>query len=137
MGILSLKLRIMVLWIFMAASITAEVSLYLYHNGQIQSLISGEAGITSGNLVLWSIRWLIPFVLAFLTVSLLDRANRILNIVFGAIIVIFNIFQFVMRLVTGEYMPAFLIIIIASSIVASILILLYSLRWPKYEDQTK
>ena len=137
MKILSLKLRIMVLWIFMAASITAEVSLYLYHKGQIQSLISGEAGITSGNLVLWSIRWLIPFVLAFLTVSLLDRANRILNIVFGVIIVIFNIFQFVMRLVTGEYMPAFLIIIIASSIVASILILLYSLRWPKYEDQTK
>ncbi|MDD5622240.1 MAG: hypothetical protein PHQ09_03630 [Actinomycetota bacterium] len=134
MKILSLKLRIMVLWIFMAASITAEVSLYLYHKGQIESLISGEAGITSSNLVLWTIRWLIPFVLAFLTVSLLDKANRILNIVFGAIIVVFNIFQFVMRLIAGQYMPAFLIIIIVSSIIASILILLYAARWPKYGD---
>jgi hypothetical protein len=137
MKILSLKLRILVLWIFMAASITAEVSLYLYEKGQIESLISGEAGITSGDLGIWTIRWLIPFVLAFLTVSLLNKANRILNIVFGAIIFVFNIFQFVMRLVVGQYMPAFLIIIIASSIVASILILLYAARWPKYEDQTK
>ena len=134
MKILSLKLRIMVLWIFMAASITAEVSLYLYHKGQIESLISGEAGITSGNLVLWTIRWLIPFILAFLTVSLLNKANRILNIIFGAIILIFNIFQFVMRLITGQYMPAFLIIIIASSIIASILILIYALVWPRYEE---
>ena len=134
MKILSLKLRIMVLWIFMAASITAEVSLYLYHKGQIEGLISGEAGITSGNLVLWTIRWLIPFILAFFTLILTDKTSRILNIVFGAIIVVFNIFQFVMRLVTGEYMPAFLIIIIVSSIVASILILIYAVVWPRYAE---
>ena len=134
MKILSLKLRIMVLWIFMAASITAEVSLYLYNKGQIESLMSGEAGITSGNLVLWTIRWLIPFVLAFFIVSLSDKANRILNIVFGAIIAVFNIFQFVMRLATGEYMPAFLIMIIVASIVASILILIYAIVWPRYEE---
>lgn len=134
MKILLLKLRIMVLWIFMAASITAEVSLYLYHKGQIESLISGEAGISSGNLVLWTTRWLIPFLLAFFTVSLSDNVNRIINIVFGAIIVIFNIFQFVMRIVTEQYMPAFLILIITSSIVASILILIYAAVWPRYKE---
>lgn len=134
MKILSLKLRIMVLWIFMAASITAEVSLYLYHKGQIEGIISGEAGITSANLVLWTIRWLIPFVLALLTISLADKASRILNIVFGVIIVVFNIFQFVMRFATGEYMPAFLVMIIVLSIVASILILIYAAVWPRYKE---
>lgn len=133
MKISSLKLKILVLWIFMAASITAEISLYLYEKGQIESLMTGEAGITSGHLILWTCRWLIPFVLAFLTVSLAGKANRIANIVFGAIFVVFNIFQFVMRLATGQYMPAFLIIIILSSIIASVLILLYAIRWPKYE----
>jgi hypothetical protein len=47
MQVFTLKMRIVVLWIFMAASITAEVALYLYEKGQIESLISGEAAITS------------------------------------------------------------------------------------------
>ena len=126
-------MRIVVLWIFMAASITAEVALYLYEKGQIESLISGEAAITSGNLVLWTCRWLIPFILAFLTFTLNDKASRITNIVLGAIFVVFNIFQFVMRIITGVALPAFLIIIIFSSIVASVLILFYAIRWPKYK----
>ncbi len=133
MKILTLQVRILVLWIFMAASITAEVSLYLYEKGQIESLISGEAVITPGNLILWTCRWLIPFVLAFLTISLIGKANRITNIVSGAIFLIFNIFQFVMRLAIGQYMPAFLIIIILSSIIASAMILFYAIRWPRYE----
>ena len=133
MKILNLKTRILVLWVFMAASITAEVALYLYEKGQIENIISGEAGITSGNLVLWTCRWLIPFVLAFLTVSLGDKANRITNLVLGAIFTVFNIFQFIMRLATGQELPAFLIIIIISSIVASVLILWYAIRWPKYK----
>jgi hypothetical protein len=118
----------------MAASITAEIALYLYEKGQIENIISGEAGITSGNLVLWTCRWLIPFVLAFLTISLCNKVNRMVNIVLGAIFTVFNIFQFVMRLATGQELPAFLIIIIISSIVASVLILWYAIRWPKYKD---
>ena len=135
MKILSLKMRILVLWIFMAASITAEVALYLYEKGQIEKIISGEAGNTSGDIVIWTCRWLIPFVLAFLTVSLLsNKANRIMNLVLGAIFVIFNIFQFVMRLALGQYLPPFLIIIILSSFVVSVMILYYAIRWPKYEE---
>lgn len=134
MQVFTLKMRIVVLWIFMAASITAEVALYLYEKGQIESLISGEAAITSCNLVLWTWRWLIPFILAFLTVTLNDKASRIINIVLGAIFIAFNIFQFVMRIITGVALPVFLIIIILSSIVASVLILFYAIRWPKYEQ---
>lgn len=134
MKILNLKIRIIVLWLFMAASITAEIALYLYEKGQIENIISGKAGITSGNLVLWTCRWLIPFVLAFLTVSLGNKANRITNLVLGAIFTVFNIFQFIMRLATGQELPAFLIIIILSSIIASVLILWYAIRWPKYKD---
>ena len=134
MKILNLKIRILVLWIFMGASITAEVAMYLYEKGQIENIISGEAGITSGNLVLWTCRWLIPFVLAVLTVSLGDKANRMTNLVVGTIFTVFNIFQFIMRLATGQELPAFLIIIILSSIVASVLILWYAIRWSKYVE---
>lgn len=134
MKILTLKMRILVLWIFMAASITAEIALYLYEKGQIEKIISGEMAISSSNLVLWTCRWLIPFVLAFLTVSLKDKASRITNLVLGAIFLVFNIFQFIMRLATGQDLPSFLIIIIASSIIASVLILWYAIRWPRYVE---
>ena len=137
MKILTLRIRILVLWIFMAASITAEVAIYVYERGQVEKLLSGEASNTSGDILIWTCRWLIPFVLAFLTVSLSNKACRMTNLVLGAIFVVFNIFQFVMRLALGQYLPPFLIIIILSSIVASVLILWYAIRWPKYEEKIK
>jgi hypothetical protein len=133
MKILTLRIRIIVLWIFMAASITTEVALYVYEKGQIEKMISGEAGNSSGDILIWTCRWLIPFVLAFLTVSLSNKACRITNLVLGAIFIVFNIFQFVMRLALGQYLPPFLIVIIISSIVVSVLILWYAIRWPRYE----
>lgn len=132
MKILTLKMRISVLWIFMAVSITAESVFYLYEKGQIENIISGEMAISSSNLVVWTCRWLIPFVLAFLTVSLKDKASRIINLVLGAIFVVFNIFQIVMRAATEQALPPFLIVIIVSSIIASALILWYAIRWPGY-----
>ena len=134
MTILTLKIRIMVLWIFTAVSITAETALYLYEKGWIQEVMSGDADISPGTLVLWTCRWLIPFVLAFLTIYLKDKASRITNLIFGAIFLVFNIFQFVMRAATGQDLPPFLIIIILSSIVAAALILWSAIRWPKYEE---
>jgi hypothetical protein len=132
--ILTLRIRILVLWIFMAASITTEVALYVYEKGQIEKMISGEAGNSSGDILIWTCRWLIPFVLAFLTISLNNKACRMTNIVLGAIFIVFNIFQFVMRLALGQYLPPFLIVIILSSIIASVMILWYAIRWPRYEE---
>lgn len=134
MRILTLKIRILVLWIFTGASITAEVALYLYENGWIAKIISGDAGIAPANLVIWTSRWLIPFVLAFLTVLLRDKSSRITNLVFGAIFLVFNIFQFAMRAATEQDLPAFLIIIILSSTVAAALILWSAIRWPRLEE---
>jgi len=131
MKILTLKMRILVLWIFTAVSITVESVFYLYEKGIIEKVMSGEV---SGNLVLWTCRWLIPFVLAFLTVNLRDKANRITNLVLGTIFVAFNIFQFIMRAVAEQDLPPFLIIIILSTTVANALILWYAIRWPKYEE---
>ena len=72
-------------------------------------------------------------MLAFLTVTLRDKANRITNLVLGAIFVAFNIFQFIMRAAEQD-LPPFQIIIILSSIAAAALILWYAIRWPKYEE---
>jgi hypothetical protein len=134
MKILTLKIRILVLWIFTGASITAEVALYLYENGWIAKIISGDAGISPADLVIWTCRWLIPFVLAFLTVLLKDKPSRMTNLVFGVIFLVFNIFQFAMRAATQQDLPAFLIVIIVSSTVAAALILWSAIRWPKFWD---
>jgi hypothetical protein len=134
MKILTLKIRILVLWLFTGASITTEVALYLYENGLIAKIISGDAGIGPAELVIWTCRWLVPFVLAFLTVLLRDKASRMLNLVFGAIFLVFNIFQFAARAATEQDLPAFLIIIIVSSIVAAALILWSAIRWPKFQE---
>ena len=55
MKILILKMRLFVLWIFTAVSITAEFALYLYEKGYIGKVMSGEV---AGNLVLWTCRCL-------------------------------------------------------------------------------
>jgi len=49
MKVLTLKMRIVVLWIFSAASITAECALYLYEKGWIEKVMSGEASIGPRN----------------------------------------------------------------------------------------
>jgi hypothetical protein len=134
MKILTLKIRILVLWIFTGASITAEVALYLYKSGLIAEIISGDAGIGPAELVIWTCRWLVPFVLAFLTVLLRDKTSRMLNLVFGAIFLVFNIFQFAARVATGQDLPAFLIIIIVSSTAAAALVLSSAIRWPKFQE---
>jgi len=134
MKTLTLKIQILVLWIFTGASITIEVALYLYENGWIAKIISGDAGIGPANLVIWTCRWLIPFVLAFLTVLLNDKHSRTMNLVFGAIFLVFNIFQFAVRAATGQDLPAFLIIIVLFSTVAAALILWSAIRWPKAEQ---
>jgi len=134
MKILTIKIQILVLWIFSGASITAEVALYLYESGWIAKIISGEAGISSANIVIWTCRWLIPFVLAFLTTILRDKPNRITNLVFGAIFLVFNIFQFAMRAATGQDLPTFLIIIILASTVATALILWSAIRWRRLQE---
>lgn len=134
MKTLTLKIQILVLWIFTGASITAEIALYLYEDSWIAKIISGDAGIGPANLVIWTCRWLIPFALAFLTVVLRDKASRMANLVFGAIFLVFNIFQFAMRAATEQDLPGFLIIIIVSSTVAAALILWSAVRWPKAQE---
>jgi hypothetical protein len=133
MKILTLKIRILVLWIFMAASVTAGGILFLWDKGSIEKVMSGEMAFGTGMLILMVSLWLIPFVLAFLTVNLRDKANRLTNIVLGAIFVAFNISNVIMRAAEQE-LPPFLIILMLSTIAAAALILWYAIRWPKYEE---
>ena len=132
MKILTLKVRILVLWIFTAVSVTAESAFTMYEHGVIDMITSGEIGIGPGILVFFVLIWLVPFVMAFLTVNLRDRANRFTNMVLGAIFVAFNIFHFIMHAAEQELFP-FIIIMIIATTAAAALILWYAIRWPKYE----
>lgn len=86
---LTWKLRITVLWIFLAVCQSAAMALFLFEPGRIRGLMAGElwganthsAGVQI-NIALY---WLVPMAMAYLTLVLKDAANRRTNAVLGAV----------------------------------------------------
>jgi len=72
------KMRISVLWIFLAVSMSAAMILYIMGPGVINDIIAGEMEemeISAGVLMLFALFWLIPLIMAFLTLVLKDIAS--------------------------------------------------------------
>jgi hypothetical protein len=74
--------------------------------------------------------WLIPMVMAFLTVTLKDSANRPVNMIIGLLFIIFNIFHLIKHITSGNLLIAHLVNFIFS-IVAPLLIVWYAWKWVK------
>jgi len=70
MEILLLKIRIAVLWIFLAVATSASMILWFMATGGIDEIMSGMAEgmqISTGLLLFFLLFWLIPLAMAFLT----------------------------------------------------------------------
>jgi hypothetical protein len=87
--VLTWKLRISVLWIFLAVCQTAGVALLLFEPGVIRGLMDGQlygANTHSAEVQInTALFWLGPMVMAFLTLVLKDAASRWANAVVGTI----------------------------------------------------
>jgi len=134
---LTLKVKIAVLWIFMAVGMSAAMLLFLMAPGTIEEVIAGEMGgmkISEGVLFGFSLFWLVPLAMAFFSVILKRAANRVLNIALGLFFAVFYIVDIIVdasgHISRGEMFFTHLVVGGVMVIVAA-LIFFYALRWPK------
>jgi len=122
---LILKIRIAILWIFMAVASLAHYVIVSPEESQVFQSIMKQPGA----LLFWAILLLIPFVMAFLSVTLEDALNRKANMIIGVIFVILNVIHLFGCPVARSSAHQFLLVV--STILIVILIVWYAWKWPK------
>jgi hypothetical protein len=85
-----LKTKISVLWVWMAVAMSAHGILSFMEPGVLEQIVEMEMG--SGMLFLSALFWVIPLIMAFLTVTLKDSADRLANVIMGGLFTLMNIF---------------------------------------------
>ena len=98
------KIKIAVLWLFLAVAFTTLVLLGLIMPGGIEQLIAGEIEgmpISEGYLLFIALFWLIPLTMAYLSLTLKDSTNRWANIIVGIVWVGFGIYEIGDALIRG------------------------------------
>ena len=82
------RIKISVLWLFASIAFLAHQILVLMEPGIIAQLMAGEAEgqkISPELIMLFAILLLVPMVMAFLSMTLKDSLNRLVNIIVGAV----------------------------------------------------
>jgi hypothetical protein len=128
---LALKIRLAVLWLFVAVAMSANTILYFVVPGVIDEIRTGKVvgmQATPELLLVMAITYFwVPLVMAVLSLSLRDRGNRLANIVSGIFYSVFILFELVMNITTVAY--PYLILMDISVIVVSALIAWYAWKW--------
>jgi len=128
MKILQWKIRISVLWVFMAVAMSAHGVLAFMEPGAVEQI--GEMQMGAGMLLFMALFWWVPLVMAVLSVTLKDLANRWTNMILGIVFTALNIFHLIEHLAQPS---AHQILIIGSTVVVTALIFWHALKWPKQE----
>ena len=129
---LAWKIRISVLWFYLAIGYTAYVALDTARPGVTEGMKIGGMYegivVTEELLLLFTILWLIPLTMAFLSLILKHIVNRWTNIILS----IFWMFIWIMDMIEGGLLIAQYLIII-SMIVVAIIIILHGWKWSKLD----
>ena len=128
MQILQWKIRISVLWIFMAVAMSAHGVLAFMEPGAMEQIEEMQMGV--GMFLFMALFWWVPLVMAVLSVTLKDLANRWTNMILGIVFTALNIFHLIEHLTDPS---AHQILIIGSTVVVTALIFWHALKWPKQE----
>jgi len=126
MEILRWKTRIAVLWIFMAVAMSAHSIFSFMVPELVEEMWETEMG--QGMMLLMALFWWIPMVMAVLSLTLKDSANRWTNFIVGIVFTILNIVHFTEHLSPPS---ACQILIIGSTVVVTGLIAWLAWKWPK------
>jgi len=126
---LTWKIRISVLWLFMAVPMSAHSALSFMERDVVEQMWEKQMGV--GMLVFTALFWLVPLIMAALSLTLKDSANRWANIVLGIVFTLLNIGHLV-----EHFTPPVVhqILILASTVVVTALIAWYAWKWPKQEE---
>jgi len=119
----------------MAVAISAHEVLFMGEPGAIQKLMSGEMTMGPVISLLDSLFWLIPLVMAVLSVTLKDVTNRRVNLVMGGFFTIMNFIHLVSCPIVHlfEAPSVHQLLIVGSTIVVTVLIVWHAWKWPKQE----
>ena len=128
MEILRWKTRIAVLWVFMAVAMSAHSIVYFLEPGAIAEIEAMQ--LSAGMLLFMALFWWVPLVMAVLSLTLKDSANRWANFVLGIVFTILNIVHLTEHLAQPS---AYLILLIGSTVVVTGLIAWFAWRWPKQQ----
>jgi len=126
---LTWKIRISVLWLFMAVAMSAHSALSFMERDVVEQMWEMQMGV--GMLVFMLLFWLVPLIMAALSLTLKDSANRWANIVLGIVFTLLNIGHLVEHLTPPAVHQ---ILILASTVVVTALIAWYAWKWPKQEE---
>jgi len=129
-----LKIKISVLWLFYVVALIAYMTLAGFESGALEQVMSGEIDgmkITPELMLLFAILFLAPLVMAVLTLTLKDKANRWTNIIIGTI---FVIIQIAALAETAAQPSAWMILMEISKLIAPALIVWYAYKWPKQKE---
>ena len=125
------KIRLAVFWLFIAVTMSANTILYLIVPGVIDEIRAGEivgmqagAGLILGMAIVYY--WL-PLIMAVLTLTLRDKANRWVNIIIGTFYAVFILFELTMIVTTVAYPYAILMDVSVFAVAA--LIVWHAWKW--------
>ena len=128
---LALKIKLAVLWIFTAFTMLANTMLYFLVPGIIDEIRGGEiVGMQAGPELLLTMAvmyFLVPLVMAVLSLTLKDKANRWANIILGIFYVCFILFELFMNIITVAY--PYVILMDTSAVAATAFIAWNAWKW--------
>ncbi len=106
------KIKLAVFWLFIAVTMSANTILYLIVPGVIDEIRAGEiVGMQAGAELILGMAiayfW-VPLVMAVLSLTLKDKANRWANIILGVFYAGFILFELTMNVTTVVYPYAIL-----------------------------
>ena len=108
------KTKLSVLWLLSAVSGVSFLVLALFESGDLSQIMGLK--VDSSLLLLFTLMLLVPCIMAFLSQTLRDKANRWTNIIVGAVFSIFPILGLIATLATPSVVainPVFGIVVLA------------------------
>jgi len=128
---LALKIRLAVMWLFVAVTMSANTILYFIVPDIIDEITAGEVvGMQAGPALLLGMAimyYWVPLVMAVLSLTLSDRVTRWVSVVLGIFYVGFILFELMMNVTTVAY--SYVMLMDTSAIVVTALIVWYAWKW--------
>ena len=128
---LALEIKLAVLWLFVAVTMSANTILYFIVPGVIDEIRTGEVvGLQAepGLLLIMAIMYYwVPLVMAVLSLTSKDKVNRSASIILGIFYAAFILFELIMNITTVAY--PYVILMDISAIVVAALIAWYAWKW--------
>jgi hypothetical protein len=135
MEILRRKTLIAVLWVIWAMGMSVFMFLSFMKTGEIEGIISGEFNgmqINDGLLLWFGAYWFIPWILAFLSLTLKGSANRWVNFIMGILFTLGLGSGSIVQAINGQ--PFAIIIDYIICVIVTIIIAWNAWKLPKREE---